>query len=170
MLGVVLLIISPAISIIQSGNAAPIVLVERVERLNFVCQSVDTEKHIDLYIFYGSRGDKDLFFLIVRKILDNITFVDMGSDDSAILETRNAAGEETGCLVARGPGKGLFVCSRLAAFPTIDGHNIRQAGQLLFSVLLLLLRFSSKNLLQAILTEGRKAKITGAIQVKKENI
>ena len=38
----------------------------------------------------------------------------MGSDDSAVLETRNAAGEETGCLVARGPGKGLFVCSRLA--------------------------------------------------------
>ena len=55
MLGVVLLIISPAISIIQSENAAPVALVERVERLDLVCQSVDTEKHIDLYIFYGSR-------------------------------------------------------------------------------------------------------------------
>ena len=41
MLGVVLLIISPAISIIQSGNAAPVALVERVERLNFICQSVN---------------------------------------------------------------------------------------------------------------------------------
>ena len=40
MLGVVLLIISPAISIIQSGNAAPVALVERVERLNFISQSV----------------------------------------------------------------------------------------------------------------------------------
>lgn len=41
MLGVVLLIISPAISIIQSGNAAPVALVERVELLNFICQSVN---------------------------------------------------------------------------------------------------------------------------------
>ena len=41
MLGIVLLIISPAISIIQSENAAPVALVEREERLNFICQSVN---------------------------------------------------------------------------------------------------------------------------------
>lgn len=61
MLGVVLLIISPAISIIQRGNAAPVALVERVELLNFICQSVNAVQCIDLSIFYGSRWDKDLF-------------------------------------------------------------------------------------------------------------
>lgn len=111
MLGVVLLIISPAISIIQRGNAAPVALVERVELLNFICQSVNAVQCIDLSIFYGSRWDKDLFFFIIRKILDNVTFADMGSDDSAVLETRDAAGKETGCLVACGPGERFLVWS-----------------------------------------------------------
>lgn len=54
MLGIVLLVINPAIIIVQCGDTAPVALIERIKRWDFVCQSVDTVKCINLDFIYSS--------------------------------------------------------------------------------------------------------------------